>query len=202
MARAAASDPLHSFRFHVRANGNDSAEVNGSTDLLQPGGTGAGYTIGDGAEAGFQAVTTPEFTLEHVEYREGTKIYTEKYPGIPSVNDLTMSRGVARKDTAFFDWIVRAIEGAEYRCDLTIFHFIRGSRSVSFQSNDVADTNTKRYVIRNGSPGRVKVAADLDASTGDVSLAEVDVIMERFEVQRDTSDAATVPNPAPASLAT
>lgn len=202
MARAAAADPLHSFRFHVRADGGDSGRVDGSTDLLQPGGTGAGFIVGDGAEAGFQAVTTPEFTLEHVEYREGTKIYTEKYPGIPSVNDLTMSRGVARKDTGFFDWIVRAIEGAEYRCDLTIFHFIRGSRSVSFQSDDVSDATTKRYIIRNGSPGRVKVAADLDASTGDVSLAEVDVIMERFEVQRDTSDPGTVPNPAPASIAT
>lgn len=202
MARAAASDPLHSFRFHVRANGADSGRVNGSTDLFQPGGTGAGYTVGDGAEAGFQAVTTPEFTLEHVEYREGTKTYTEKYPGIPTVNDLTMSRGVARKDTAFFDWIVRAIEGAEYRCDLTIFHFIRGARSQPFASVDVADDNTKRYVIRNGSPSRVKVAADLDASTGDVSLAEVDVVYERFEIQRDTSDPGTIPARVPGSLAT
>lgn len=202
MARAAASDPLHNFRFHVRANGTDSGSVNGSTDLLQPGGVGAGYTVGDGAEAGFQAVTTPEFTLEHVEYREGTKTYTEKYPGIPTVNDLTMSRGVARKDTAFFDWIVRAIEGAEYRADLTIFHILRGARSRSFLADDIGDANTRRYVIRNGSPGRVKPAADLDATSGDVSLAEVDVIMERFEIQRDTSDPGSIPDKVPASLAT
>jgi phage tail-like protein len=202
MARAAASDPLHSFRFHVRADGGDSANVNGSTDLLQPNGSGAGFVIGDGAEAGFQAVTTPEFTLEHVEYREGTKIYTEKYPGIPTVNDLTFSRGVSRKDTAFFDWIVRAIEGAEYRADLSIFHFLRGARSRAFQSDDVGDDNTKRYIIRNGSPSRVKLAADLDASTGDVSLAEVDVVMERFEIQKDTGSPGVVPNRVPASLAT
>jgi phage tail-like protein len=202
MARAAASDPLHNFRFHVRAIAADSQTVNGSNDILQPAGVGPGFTIGDGAEAGFQAVTTPEFTLEHVEYREGTKIYTEKYPGIPTVGDMTMSRGVARKDTSFFDWIVRAIEGAEYRCDLVVYHFLRGSRSVSFQTTDVKDTNTKRYIIRNGSPGRVKVAADLDASTGDVSLAEVDVIYERFEIQKDTAAAGVVPNPAPPSLAT
>ena len=173
----------------------------GSADLLQPGGEGAGFTIGDGAEAGFQSVTTPELNLEHVEYREGTKTYTEKYPGIPSVNDITMSRGASRKDTVFFDWIIRAIEGAEYRADLTIFHFIRGARSVPFQNSDVSDEWTKRYVVRNASPSRVKPAMDLDASTGDVSLAEVDVAYESFLIERDTSDPGSLPDRVPANLA-
>jgi len=200
MARASASDPLHSFRFHCKALDN----IGFGTDLLQPAGTGPGFSVGDSAEAGFQAVTSPEYTLEHVEYREGTKTYTEKYPGFPTVNDVTMSRGVARRDTAFYDWTVSAIEGADYRTDIAIYHFRRGARHVPFApATDVSDANAKRYILRNGSPGRVKVAADFDASTGDVSLAEIDVIYERFDVEKDTGDTTTsLKSPADVNLAT
>jgi len=191
MARAAASDPLHAFRFHVKAL--DNIGLGGASgDHLQPGGTGASFMVGTGTEAGFQSVTTPEYTLETADYREGIKTYTEKYPGIPSTNDCTFSRGAARKDAAFYNWIVAAIEGAEYRSDVAIFHFRRGARKIPFDpATDIGPTRSKNYILRECIPSRVKVAADLDASTSDVSLAEVDVVFERFDVVLDTGDAAT-----------
>ena len=63
MARANASDPLHKFRFHLKAEPLEG----GSTDPLQPE-TGTGLT---NAEAGFKSGTTPEYEVESVEYREG-----------------------------------------------------------------------------------------------------------------------------------
>jgi phage tail-like protein len=180
MARAQATDPLHSFRYHV------SAElVPDLGDPLQP--ADASGIVGESAQAGFQAVGTPEYTLEMAEYREGTRTFTLKFPGIPSTNDITMSRGVARGDTAFKDWIDAAIEGREYNSDLTIYHGTRTSRSVPYnEGTDFTDGNSKRYILFNAKPARVKPAADLDAATSDVSLAEVDVSFEQFEIALPT----------------
>lgn len=177
MARAQATDPLHSFRFHARA-----ASVAGlDGDPLQPE-DGSGI-VGDAAEAGFQAVGTPEYTVEASEYREGTRTYTQKYPGVPSTNDVTMSRGVARGDTAFYNWVTAAIEGREYRTDLTIYHATRTGRSFPFSAtDDFSDDNSKRMVLFQAFPIRIKPAADLDAATSDVSLAEMDVAFEHFDL--------------------
>lgn len=179
MARAHATDPLHNFRFHVRC----TAVAGLGDDPLQPGGSGQGFTVGDTAEAGFQAATTPEYTVEIAEYREGLKTYTEKYPGIPTTNEVTLSRGVARYDTSFFNWVTAAIEGREYRSDVSYFHALREGRSAPFNAtDDFANNTSKRYILRNAWPSRVKVAADMDAGASDVSLAEVDIAWESFSV--------------------
>lgn len=181
MARAQQSDPLHNFRFHARAQ-----PVAGlaDVDVLQPGGSPS-PGVGDTSEAGFSAITTPEYTVEAAEYREGIKTYTEKYPGIPTVNDLTFSRGVARVDTQFLAWTLAGIEGREYRSDITILHATRAGRTyphniaTSFPNNEV-----KRYIAENCFPIRCKIAGDLDASTSDVGIMEMDVACERFGVIR------------------
>jgi len=182
MARPQATDPLHSFRFHVTAT-----EVTGlDGDPLQP--TNSEGIVGQQIQAGFQAVSTPEYTVEAAEYREGVKTYTEKYPGIPTVNDLTLSRGVAKEDTAFIAWILAAIEGREYRSDLTIFHGLRPARSSPLSGEDFSDSTSKRYLCEQCFPIRVKIAGDLDASTSDVSITEVDIAVERFGVQTSGGD--------------
>ena len=183
MSRAQATDPLHSFRFHAKL-------VEG-----QPGYTGNlnGDQIGD-AEAGFTTLTAPEVTLEHAEYREGNRTYTEKYPGIPTMNDITLTRGVARRETAFFEWLLAAIEGREYRGDLLIMQFPRfdrggrvGAASPGLELPEGYENLSKRYLLYNASPSRVKLAGDMDATTSDVSVAELDVVFERPDVLAPTT---------------
>lgn len=185
MARAAATDPLHNFRFHVTAG-----EVAGidSSDPLQPTvGHAAGGIIGQQAQAGFQAATLPELTVETAEYREGNKTYTEKYPGVPTVNDITLTRGVARADTAFITWVLAAAEGAEYRTDINIFHAVREGRSFPYDADaDFTSANSKLYRLFNAYPSRVKVGTDMDSTSSDVSLAEIDIVYERFTVESPT----------------
>ena len=72
MARAIATDFLHSMRFQVVVN-------NGNNDTTNLG-TAAG------SDAGFSMVTTPEVSVEAVEYKEGTMVYTRKYPGNPTMS--------------------------------------------------------------------------------------------------------------------
>lgn len=181
MARAMATDPLHAFRFHVRAT--EVAGLDG--DPLQPSTSIDGFRgVGEEAEAGFQAVTVPELSVEAAEYREGLKTYTQKYPGIPTTTELTLTRGVARADTAFLEWVKAAVEGGEYRTDLIIYHALREGRSHPFQADvDFGTANSKSYKVREAFPTRVKLAGDLDASTSDVSLAEVEVAFEIPEMK-------------------
>ena len=200
MGRSAATDPLHAFRFHARMVPGDASPVNGiagaaDADVLQPAEAGTGFIAGQGAEAGFQSITSPEVTQEIAEYREGIRTYTQKYGGVPSVNDITFIRGCARFDTAFFSWILAAIEGDEYRGDVSVFHVQRPKRSLAITEGaggsvqmaaseiELTDENTKRYILRDAFPTRVKIAGDLDASTSDVSLTEMDVAYERFDVE-------------------
>ena len=178
MARAQATDFIHSMRFQVDAIG-----VGGTARLVATG----------RPQAGFSAVTTPEATVEAVEYKEGNTVYTKKYPGNPSMSDITMSRGVTRGDSSFWEWLRVVMEGSgEYRADLDIKHFHRDTSLVRTQpaSGDQPnltniDTNTpgRIYHVREAFPTRHKVAADLDATASEISIMELDVAYETFEVE-------------------
>lgn len=179
MARPVSSDFIHSMRFQVALDG---------------GAIAAGITLSPSgrAEAGFSNVSTPEATMESVEYREGTFVYTRKYPGTPSMNDITMSRGVARLDSTFWDWMRRCIEGSgDYRADLLINHFHRDTALnrttpvTDFVNKTEIDTVTpaRTYHVKQAFPMRHKVAADLDATASDISIMELDLSYEYFEVE-------------------
>lgn len=163
MARAESEDHLQNFRFHVR------------TELGF-----AEFSDSDQGEAGFQSVTTPEVSVDPAEYKEGHYTYTRKFPGIPQVSDISMMRGVTKKDTSFFDWINAAIRGGEYRTNLTIYHWHRDGKVYG----QVGDLNSARKIeCYEAFPMRVKISGDLESQSTEVSLAEVDVSMEYFEVE-------------------
>lgn len=179
MARAAAEDLFHSFRFWAQLGGTLD---NGLDPMPQA--------------SGFSSITIPEYTLEAVEYREGNAVFTKKYPGLPTTADLTFSRGVVPRDTGFFDWLVATMaSGDSYRADVIIWHFHRAglplwnpkSHTVEDAAADVVvgslDSPKRKYKVHEAFPIRVKPAGDLDASTADVSIAEADVAYEWFEIE-------------------
>jgi phage tail-like protein len=171
MPRAQSTDYLHSMRFQVEV-------ADGTSGFLgQP-------------QAGFSAVTVPEMTIESVEYKEGQMIYTRKFPGNPSMAELTMSRGVTKTDTAFWSWIQTVAEGGNYRADLRIKHYHRESLpNAAFPppatpNSTVIDQSAgaRVYEVHEAFPMRHKVASDLDATASEVSIMELDVAYEHFNV--------------------
>lgn len=178
MARAQATDFIHSMRFHV-----DAVGVGGTARLVVPG----------RPQAGFSAVTTPEATVEAVEYKEGNTVYTKKYPGNPTMSDITLTRGVTRGDSSFWEWLRVVMEGSgEYRADLDIKHFHRDNALVRAQpaagdqpnlTNIATDVPGRIYHVREAFPIRHKVAADLDATASEISIMEMDLAYEYFEVE-------------------
>ncbi len=185
-ARLVLTDYLHNMRFHVDAvqtDGNDRLVVDGRP------------------QAGFSTCTTPEVTVEAMEYREGQHIYTQKYPGNPSFNDCTLQRGTARQDSAFIDWIRQVVEGSgTYRATVQIKHYHRvGSLDQTFPSfglkaKEALDvfgtaataTPARIYKLYQAWPIRHKVAGDLDATSSDVSIMELDLSYEWFDLEENT----------------
>jgi phage tail-like protein len=175
MARELIDDFLHSFRFHA-------ATLTDYDPLSAPG----------TAEAGFNNMTTPELTIEAVEYKEGLDIYPRKYPGAPTVNEITLSRGVTFIDTSFWQWARATVEGADpYRIDLEIKHYHRGGflttprttlATADIVTRGESSTPARRYQLYEAFPIRHKPAADLDATSAEVSLMELDVAFESFNV--------------------
>ena len=166
MARAISTDFFQNFRYHARI-------IDGSPIGSQ------GYVFK--VQAGFNTLTVPELTMDAVEYREGTTIFTMKLSGIPTFSEVTLTRGVTAADSDFWRWGQSAAKGGEYRADLQILHF---SREDAFGANLVAASGaTREYICRECVPIRVKIAADMDATSGDVSIAEFGLAVESVEMK-------------------
>lgn len=176
MARAKSQDFLHNFRFHVVVNA-----LGGQT--LQTAPTNGQIT------AGFNACSAPSASQEAVEYREGHYIYTKKYSGLPTVTDVTLSRGVALTDGTMWLWLKDVIEGNnEYRADVLIYHFHRDAKqqttSGSTNENMVVNLNNGgfiKYSCGNAFPTEHKVSGDFDATSSEVSIQELTLAMEHFD---------------------
>lgn len=191
MARAASTDFLHSMRFHVTTNAADLGAG------MQP------ELFGANVPAGFMSCTTPEATTEAVEYREGHFNYPMKFPGNTTVSDVTLQKGVAPSSSNFWNWLRVVIEGSgNYRTTVTIKHYNRSvltnTRPTTTVSAKSSFTNTaagdgvasREYVLYEAFPIRHKVAADLDASSSDISIQELDLAYEYFDVD-DNPQAVT-----------
>jgi len=128
--------------------------------------------------AGFRTASIPDLSVDMAEYREGVYLYTRKYPGIPKVGDCSLSKGVAKKDSDFLQWIFKCINGGEtYRSDITIqeYHIsdefgIDGSPSKVIQLKEVFPTSAKS-------------TGDKDASSSDIAIQEITLACEEISVQ-------------------
>lgn len=187
MARPKNQDFLRNMRFFVTIL--DVGET-GAQDLFQNGNSTQNPPAKP-PQTGFSACTVPEATVEVVEYREGHYLYARKFPGNVTFSDVTLSRGVSDRDSAFFKWIIRVIEGGEeYRADIEILHYGRESTQPGNPqpgkqaelANLAAVANPRRYRLYNAFPIRHKFGGDLDATSSDVSIQELDLSYEHAEV--------------------
>ena len=174
MARSQSTDPLLSFRFHVDATG-----VNGEQKLATPGRT----------QAGFSTCTIPSPSNAVVTYKEGNMVYERKYPGLPTYADITLSRGVIRGETMFWDWILQVIEGSgEYRAQIDIKHFHRDTSLLGVEPTRPAgtpnftqlnfDNPARTYQLFEAFPTTHKISSDLGATSGEISMTELGVGFE------------------------
>lgn len=191
MARAASADFLQNFRFHATTTQLSDPELTNPLERIGQGDDNAG--TGPKGEAGFQTVSIPELSTEEAEYNEGIRLYPMKQPGKPEVGSVSLERGSVLKGTSMFEWVLNAIQGRSYRVDLTILAFPNveapmqpneSSRGSGGQGSDPYDPdNAKKIICYDAFPTQVKPQADMDASSSDISLVEMEIAVERLGVQ-------------------
>lgn len=168
MSRAQSTDFYHAFKYQAK--------------VMTSGVEGAATV---GTQGGFTSVVMPEATIEQVEYKEGSWLYRRKYPGDVTFSDLTLSRGVAKKNTDFYKWVRAGYLGKEYRVDLDIRHY---HRSDVTNVTDFANQAAKRVIhCYEAWASRVKPGSDFDSMSSDISLEEIDVTLEYFELEDKNS---------------
>jgi len=148
MARAITQDFFHVYKFIV----SDSA------NFFQPAG-------------GFSRMSIPEVSVEVVEYREGHDTWTRKQPGIPSVGECTLARGVVMGNTNFFDLILKHINGDNYRTDINVYH-IHMTRNVA-----------KLYKLLDAFISSITLTSELDASSSDIAVTEMTIVCEELQIE-------------------
>lgn len=166
MARPLGNDFYQNFRFHILMD-DDSGD-----DNRLP-------------EAGFSQCTTPELSIDTAEYREGQFLYTRKIAGIPSMADITVSKGIVRREARFWIWIKACAEGnGNYRNNFSIRHYHREGNLVGGSSGITQNSygHLRTYGVKQAYPTRYKVASDLDATSSDISVEELDFTYEHFDV--------------------
>lgn len=178
MPRSIASDFYQSYRFAVSI-----------------GAPGSDYITTQ--NAGFNNITTPELSMESAEYREGTYVWTRKQAGVPSISDATFQQGISSlseggNGAPFMAWALAAINGAEYRTDITIYNIHRADvaavRGV-YDTSDKITTNqlsaSRGLTLHEAYPIRVKPEADFDATSSEISIREMDVACEYISYGSD-----------------
>lgn len=176
MARSQSTDFYQNHRFHVRVVEGGPA---GDPITFSPGGAG------EGVEAGFNSCGIPELTLPTVTYRDGVSKYTIKQQGAPEYSSFTLSRGIAKGDSKFFDWANAAVNGGEYRADLSIGTYLREEESAR---KDRSLTIARSLACYECIPTRCKPGSDLDSTSNDISMAEVEIEPEWIELILETTE--------------
>lgn len=168
MAFEAKSDLYQVMRFEVRM-------------LTQVSPFPAGY---------FQSCTTPEYSVEAQDFRDGLKIFPIKQPGLVTTNDLTLVRGIVLGETGLWSWMEALLTNRSYKADLRISHYHR----TAFQKDKVTEildyTKSQKellprrdYIIYAAMPIRLKVSSDLSAISGEFAVEELAISYEYFDVQ-------------------
>lgn len=131
--------------------------------------------------AGFKTCTMPEQTMEVADYKEGIFTYTRKQLGNPTFSDISMTRGITKNDSVFYDYIRSAAEGIPVRTDFNIYIFHRDDVQGLLEYTNASPSRIVRCF--NAIPIRVKFGADMDASASDIAIQEIDFAIERAVVE-------------------
>jgi len=131
--------------------------------------------------AGFKTVSVPEETIEIAEYKEGIWTYGRKQLGNPAFSNVTMGKGIVKNDTIFSDYIRMAAEGNPVRTDFNILHFHRDDVQGLMEYTKAKPSRIIRCY--NSLPTRVKFSADMDASSSDIAIQEIEMAVERCVVE-------------------
>lgn len=158
MARAVVEDPLKVFRFRVE--------------------------IDQFERAGFREVNGLEASVEVAEYREGGDNHTvKKSPGLASFSNITLIRGqIIGSDQGGDDEIVDWFKNVFDVTQSLPIQAENPRRSLEIVQYDPTFTERRRWEVQEAFPVRFKPFSDMNATSNDNSVEEVELANEGFEL--------------------
>lgn len=128
--------------------------------------------LGDGKPAGFSEVSGLEMEVQPIEYRHGDSpaFAPIKMPGLRSVGNVTLKKGVFTKDSVFWDWFNQA--------QLNIIK----RRSVVINLLDEAQAPVMTWTLTNAFPTKMS-GTDLKSDSNEVAIESLEIAYERLTVK-------------------
>lgn len=158
---------------------------------------------------GFSNITAPELQVEVHQFEEGNQLFSRKVIKRANVSPMTLTRGATFVDSDFWRWTMASlygdtkvlfglpkIGGSSPRRDLLLIHFFSrnpfpGNAASGVVENAVNQSigpfeflgriPARAFLLQGCIPTRYKTGGDFDARSGEVSLMELDIEVERFE---------------------
>lgn len=146
---------------------------------------------------GFQSITAPEYNADVEEIKQLNSMYKKHVYSGGSVSPITLSRGVRGFDDTMWQWMMRAIRGYDViPRNLLLLQFTSISIGGALSAATAAALGPaalaagdfgveawegasflpgKAWILWESIPTRYKAASDFDASSGAVSVAELEV---------------------------
>jgi len=135
---------------------------------------------------GFKSITSPEYTFEVEKIKQLNSMFkTPVYAG-GEVSTITLTRGCRGFDNSMWEWTYRAMKGYDvpYRNLLLIQYSNIGAGANGDYAEGVIPSTAweagmflpaRAWILWHCIPGRYKSASDFDASSGQVSISEMDI---------------------------
>lgn len=140
------------------------------------------FVLGGGV-FGFSAMTTPEITANVEPIKSYNSLYTSNQYTDAEVGQVTLSRGATFYDNTMWTWLNRSIQGLDvpYR-DLIMVQMINQevTGGINVSNVPVGYIPGRVWVLRDCIPVRYKAGTDFEATSGEVSIMELDIKPRKF----------------------
>ena len=127
--------------------------------------------LGDGKKLGFSEISGLESDIKPIEYRHGdSKVFsTLKMPGLRSVGNVTLKKGVFTQDSIFWKWY-----------DESLLNIIK-RRTVVISLLDEKATPKMTWTLTNAWPTKM-TGTDLKSDSNEVAIESLELAYETLSV--------------------
>lgn len=153
MARSRTADHLQVYSFDL-------------VDITSDGSNALDYVGGPEGGINFSGISGIDWTMEVVPIEEGNFPITRHILKRSEYSSITLSRGMMPKDSAFYLWATAAVFGDQ---------FVRRHFLLRMRRPGGDGTVVKSWSLYDCIPVRVKLWPDLDAKSGEVAIAELEI---------------------------
>jgi phage tail-like protein len=128
--------------------------------------------LGDDKDVSFQEVTGLQTETKAIEYRHGNSPYFSpvKMPGLRSVGNVTMKKGIFAKDAKFFAWY----------SEITM-NLIKRRTVVINLLNEKGDPQVT-WTLNNAWPTKI-TGTDLKSDGNEVAVESIELVFETLEIK-------------------